>query len=87
MTTVEDLIYRIEKIENRNKRVEAEKAWEGSYVRKLLIVLFTYASIGIYMWAIGVEKPLINAVIPALGFTLSTLSLPFFKTWWLKSRK
>ncbi|PIQ73416.1 hypothetical protein COV58_02605 [Candidatus Roizmanbacteria bacterium CG11_big_fil_rev_8_21_14_0_20_36_8] len=87
MTTTEALIKRIEVIENRNKKVEIDKAWEGSYTRRALIVLFTYASIGIYMWAIGVENPLINAVIPALGFSLSTLSLPFFKTWWIKLNK
>lgn len=74
---------RIDAIEVRNKRVELDKAWEGSYTRRSLIILFTFISIGGYMWAIGVDRPLLNAVIPSLGFTLSTLTLPFFKKLWL----
>ena len=82
-----NLINRIEKIEQRNRKVEIDKAWENSLSRKILIVLFTYISIGLYMWVIGVSKPLLNAVIPSLGFTLSTLTLPFFKKLWIKNRK
>lgn len=70
-------------IETRNKRVELDKKWEGSYFRRFLIVLFTYISIGLYMWVIRVDQPLLNAVIPSLGFTLSTLTLPLFKQWWM----
>lgn len=83
----EELINRIEKIEKRNQRVELDKGWEGSLARRVLIVLFTYISIGGYMWAIGVDKPLLNAVIPSLGFTLSTLTLPYFKKLWMEKRK
>lgn len=82
-----DLVNRIERIEKRNQRVELDKAWEGSIARRVLIVLFTYISIGGYMWAIGVDKPLLNAVIPSLGFTLSTLTLPYFKQMWIKKHE
>ncbi len=78
---------RVEAIEKRNLKVESDKSWEGSITRRVLIVLFTYISIGSYMWAIGVDNPLLNAVIPSLGFTLSTLTLPFFKEIWLRNRK
>ena len=83
----EELINRIEKIEKRNQRVELDKRWEGSLTRRVLIVLFTYISIGGYMWVIGVDKPLLNAVIPSLGFTLLTLTLPYFKKLWMEKRK
>ena len=82
-----EIIKRIEKIEQRNKKVELDKAWEGSYTRRGLIVLFTYLSIGGYMWVIGVNNPMLNAVIPSLGFTLSTLTLPYFKNLWAKWRQ
>lgn len=78
-----DIEKRLDVIEARNKRVEFDKKWEGSYFRRFLIVLFTYISIGLYMWVIGVDEPLLNAVIPSLGFTLSTLTLPIFKKWWI----
>jgi hypothetical protein len=84
MTNAE-IIERLEKIEQRNQKVEIDKKWEGSMTRKVLIVLFTFVSIGTYMWVIGVERPLLNAVIPSLGFTLSTLSLPFFKNVWMQT--
>jgi len=87
MSNIAELSKRIERIENRNKKVEADKAWETSYTRRGLLILFTYLSIGIYMWAIGVNNPWLNAVIPSLGFLLSTLTLPYFKNWWLRKRK
>lgn len=77
---------RVAKIEARNKKVELNKAWEGSLTRRCLIVVFTYISIGLYMWAIGVTDPWLNAVIPSLGFTLSTLTLPFFKKMWMRGK-
>ena len=81
----DSLASRVANIEARNKKVELDKAWEGSYSRRGLIVLFTYVSIGLYMWVIGVSDPWLNAVIPSVGFTLSTLTLPFFKKLWMKS--
>ena len=79
---MENLEQRIQKIEDRNQGVEADKAWETSSFRKVLLFLFTYLAIGIYMQAIDVVSPWVNAVVPAVGFLLSTLTLPFFKRLW-----
>lgn len=84
---IEEIEKRLIAIENRNKKVELDKAWETSYFRRFLLIIFTYLSIGMYMWVIGVNEPWLNAVIPSLGFLLSTLTLPFFKSWWIKRRK
>ncbi len=78
-----NLEQRIKRIEERNKRVEVDKAWETSYTRKILITIFTYLAIGIYMYAINIKDPWINAIIPTVGFLLSTLTLPFFKRRWI----
>ena len=75
---------RLQKIEERNARVEADKDWETSWTRRALLMLFTYLAIGIYMWAIGIGRPWLNAIVPAVGFLLSTLTMPFFKKMWLK---
>jgi hypothetical protein len=77
---------RLQAVEQRNARVEADKSWETSWVRRLLLVLFTYLAIGIYMWAIEVSRPWLSAIIPAVGFMISTLTMPFFKKLWLKNR-
>ncbi len=82
-----NLEQRIKKIEDRNKRVEVDKAWETSFVRRFLLVVFTYLSIGIYLNAIKITNPWLNAIVPAFGFLLSTLTLPFFKKLWMKSKK
>ncbi len=82
MSDIKDLEKRIVLIENRNKSVELDKAWEGSFTRKVLIILFTYLSIALYLYFIVRIDPWINAVVPAIGFLLSTLTLPYFKKWW-----
>lgn len=75
---------RIEKIEERNARVEIDKAWETSLARKVLIVIFTYASIGFYFQYLGIENAWLNAIVPAVAFLISTLTMPFFKKIWTK---
>lgn len=76
---------RIGKIEKRNRKVEGDKAWEGSWTRKLMIVGFTYIALGVLMNAVKSPDPWINAIIPTFGFILSTLTLPLIKTWWINN--
>ncbi|MFH0714095.1 MAG: hypothetical protein V1722_00455 [Candidatus Micrarchaeota archaeon] len=83
MATVQQLEKEIREIKQRNKRVEADKAWETSLERKIIIALLTYAVIVLLFWAANVQNYWFNALIPTLGFILSTLSLPFFKQLWL----
>lgn len=84
METIEQ---RLEKIEQRNSRVEADKAWETSWTRRFFIALFTYLAISLYMWAVKIEQPWLNAIVPTVGFLLSTLTLPYIKKWWVSKFK
>lgn len=81
-----DLEKRITEIENRNKKVEADKAWETSIARRAAIVIATYVVIIIFLFAIDNDMPFINAIVPCLGFTLSTLSLGWLKQRWIERR-
>lgn len=84
MDKINELEKRIEKIESRNKKVELNKAWETSLTRRILVALFTYLAIALYLkFILGID-PWINAIIPTVGFLLSTLTLPFFKKFWEK---
>lgn len=74
----------IAKIRDRNKHVETDKAWETSWTRRALLTIFTYLAIGLYLNAIKIPDPWLDAVVPAVGFMLSTLTLPFFKRMWIK---
>ena len=79
MTDTTDLEKRVEEIEKRNSRVELDKSWETSWTRRGLLVLFTYLSVGLFLNAISVPNPWLSAIVPSLGFLLSTLTLPFFQ--------
>lgn len=84
MTTIQQLQKEVETIKARNERVGADKAWETSFVRRSLLTLFTYIAVGAYLQAINVAMPWLNAIVPAVAFMLSTLTLPFFKKQWLR---
>ena len=76
----------INAIMERNKRVEADKAWEISLTRKLLIAILTYFVIVVFFLFAGLPKPFINSIVPALAFLLSTLTVPFVKKIWLNCK-
>ena len=85
MTTIKELKKEIDKIKARNKRVEADKTWETSWTRRLLILILTYIVIVIFFLAAELQKPLVNAVVPAIAFLLSTMTVPIFKKLWLNN--
>ena len=84
MATTDELEARIKNIESRNNTVEINKAWETSYVRRGLLCIFVYLAIALYLKFIVGINPWINAVVPSVGFLLSTLTLPYFKALWIK---
>jgi hypothetical protein len=74
----------LQAIRQRNKRVESEKAWEQSWFRVGWIVFLTYVLTAAVFWLIGVHYFMLNALVPTLGYVLSTQSLPFVRRWWLR---
>ena len=84
---IKELEDEIEALKQRNTAVELDKAWETGWNRKLLISLFTYLAIGIYMWAVDIDRPWLNAIVPTTGFLLSTLTMSYFKKLWINSQK
>ena len=81
-----DTEYEIRLLKERNAKVEAEKAWETSSLRKLFVTVITYLFIVLIMSILKIETPLVNALIPTAGFLLSTLTLSFVRTIWLKKK-
>ncbi len=77
-----------ETIEERNLRVDSNKAWETSNLRKLLIAIITYIVIAVYMAAIEFitlgPSWAIMPVIPTLGYLISTTGLNFIANRWKK---
>ncbi len=79
-----DVKKELQKILERNKRVEADKDWEISFTRRLIIAIMTYLIIVLFLWMIKIPYPWLSALVPTIAFILSTLTFPFFKKWWLK---
>ena len=73
-------------IKERNARVEAEKAWEVSLFRVLLLTVLTYVVSSVVFIAIGDVAPFREALIPAIGYFLSMRSIPFIKRYWITRR-
>ncbi len=87
MKTVADTLEkRIAKLEARNRRVEADKAWETSWVRRGAIMALTYIVVCVYLRFVVHIDPWINALVPVIGFFLSTLTLSLIKQSWLSKR-
>ncbi len=78
-----DLGKEIKKIQERNKRVELDKAWETSWTRKICIMILTYVIVVIYSYLIKQnDNILLSSLVPVIGFALSTLSLKYIRKVW-----
>jgi len=84
---MENLEQRVKNIEERNQRVESDKAWERSLTRRVILAITSYLIVAIFFLIIKLSDPWVNAIVPALAFMIQQLSMPFFKKLWLKSRK
>ena len=84
MNEIEEIKKDIQDIKQRNLKVESDKAWEISFSRKILIATLTYIVIVFFLITADFPKPFISAIVPTIGFVLSTLSIPFFRKLWIK---
>lgn len=86
MTDQKTLLARIEQLEARNTRVEADKAWETSWTRKLSIMVLTYIVVVCYLHFVVHINPWINAFVPVIGYFLSTITISALKRYWVSQR-
>ena len=84
MDPFEKLKNDVEVIKARNLRVEADKAWETSAFRRILILGTTYVLAAFVMWMIEVPNFLLSALIPTLGYFFSTVTFSVIKKRWIK---
>lgn len=83
---MKDFEERLSAIEERNAKVEADKAWETSWTRRIAIALLTYLVIVAYLRFVVHVEPWLNALVPVAGFLLSTLTISCLKKFWIKNR-
>jgi len=82
----DNLEQKLQAIAIRNNRVEDDKAWEVSWSRRLSIMVLTYLVVAFYLRFVVRIEPWINALVPVIGFLLSTLTMSLLKQRWLKRR-
>jgi hypothetical protein len=86
MKEASDVEARISRLEARNQRVENDKRWETSWTRRVAIMLLTYLTVAFYLRFVVHIDPWINALVPVIGYTLSTLTVSRLKQYWLTRR-
>ncbi len=81
LTSLEE---RVGSIEQRNRRVEREKAWEVSWTRRILIAILTYIIFVIFFLVADLPRPWLNPIVPTIAFLLSTMSLSAARHLWIR---
>lgn len=67
---------RVNKIEERNKKVELNKSWETSWTRRICIMILTYIVVVFYSYlTTKINNIFLSSLVPVIVFTLSTASL------------
>ncbi len=78
---------KIEAIFERNKRVEADKAWETSLTRHAFLFLITYVTATFLLWSVNADWFFLQGLVPALAYLLSTWTLPPLKKLWIRKNR
>ncbi|MCA9386583.1 hypothetical protein KC669_00970 [Candidatus Dojkabacteria bacterium] len=76
---------KVEKLNLLNRYTQMQDEWDKSITRIVLVVIFTYAFVVLFMYFLGVKNPLLNALLPAGAYILSTRTIPYFKKIWIRS--
>ena len=77
---IRELEQEIEKIKLRNKKVELDKEWETSLLRRICICILTYIVVIISSYIVrNFDNIFLSSLVPVIGFTLSTLSLKYIR--------
>jgi len=77
----------VTKIQERNKKVELDKAWETSLFRRLFLAVLTYIAALAFLLIINAPQPYLASIVPAGAYLLQQYSLPFMKKVWGKNFK
>lgn len=78
----------IEKIQERNARVEKDKAWEISKVRKIAVCLILYIIVLAFSKLVDLGSNIyLASAVPVIGYFLSTASLSIIRRIWERKKR
>ncbi len=72
----------LQRIIERNYKVEANKAWGISKTRRFMIAIVTYVLALGFLLLINAENAFLAACVPVIGFLLSTLDGKVIRKYW-----
>ena len=79
LTSVDDIIT----LKEKNKKIEAEKAWETSNTRRGIIAVVTYIIVAIWLDMLDVKHHYLHALVPVCAYLVAMSMLPFLKNYWI----
>ena len=69
----------IQKIKQRNKRVELDKAWETSWTRKICICILTYIIVVIYSYVIrNFDNTFLSSLVPVIRIYIINIVIKIY---------
>lgn len=69
----------IQKIKQRNKRVELDKAWETSWTRKICICILTYIVVVIYSYVIrNFDNIFLSSLVPVIRIYIINIVIKIY---------
>ena len=77
----------VDHINQRNVEKDRGKEFETSYTRVIFLMTITYCTLFGYMSFIKTNHPSLDAIVPTVGFNISTWSLPYIKEWWVSLKE
>ena len=87
ISRMDDLQTEILQLQQRNREKDRGKEFESSYTRVIFLMAVTYFTLLTYMaLVIKSANPYLDAIVPTVGFNISTWSLPYVKEWWIQAR-
>jgi len=79
---MKSLEFELEKIRERNFRVELDKKWETSWTRRIFLATITFLSAFTFLKIAKIDPAALGALVPTGGFLISTsVANPIRKIW------
>lgn len=77
----------VDALKRRNFEKDRGKEFESSYTRVIFLMIITYCTLCAYMaFVLKTGNPFLDAIVPTVGFNISTWSLPYIKELWIQGR-
>lgn len=83
---LQEIVEELQKIQRRNRRVTIDKAWEVSATRRFFVGVLIYIIASLWLVSLGDSLALLKALVPSIGYIISTFSLPMVKKQWVQSK-